>query len=178
MPLFFIVTGLFLGGNIRRRGHAGAIVEKFKTVFHPYLLCTSLGALFGRVFGGLQLNAAHPTLKSLLLSVANGDANWFLYTLFFVCLLGVLTGRLPGWLRFSLSLMLMLVLPPSRSVMPDRILQEFPFLAFGMWLGSKAPLKVNELSLSAAAAGFVFLSAFKSFACCILVKSMCLERFC
>jgi fucose 4-O-acetylase-like acetyltransferase len=161
MPLFFIATGLFLGGTMRRRGHKGTVVEKLKTILYPYLLWTLFGALFGRLFGKFQLDAAHPSLKSLLLSIANGDANWFLYTLFFVCLLAVLTGQLPDWLRFSLSLVLMLALPPFHSVMPDSILREFPFLAFGMWLGSKAPVRISDLSLSAAAAGFVFLSAFQ-----------------
>ena len=110
MPLFFIVSGIFLSASFAKRGLYKYIDNKSRTILYPYF-----------VWGVLQI-----TLQVLFANFTNGDRKpfdylyllyqprsigqfWYLYTLFNVSVLYVITKyvfKFPLWLQISLGLIL------------------------------------------------------------------------
>lgn len=103
MPLFFFLSGLFFLGSLRKRGAGRLVLNKVDTIVYPYLLWSILQGCveallsrwtngqvtFREVFSLLWLPRAH---------------FWFLYALFWICVLGALVyavraaGRQLPWL--------------------------------------------------------------------------------
>lgn len=63
MPLFFIVSGIFIGGSLKRKRLSQVIEKKFETLFYPYL-----------VWAFIQV-----TLQILLSGFVNSERSWFDY---------------------------------------------------------------------------------------------------
>ncbi|MBB5343473.1 acyltransferase family protein [Tunturibacter empetritectus] len=159
MPAFFFASGLFVCGSIRRRGSANFALEKVKTILYPYLLFAVIFAALGPLIRRFQVSYSPFHWNTFLMNVADGSVSWFLFTLFWCLLLALLTVRLPNWLRFLLSV-LVGVAPLYGTFLTDRVLQEFCFVAAGMWVGHHI-FRLEHTPKWMAAVGFVLLAAFQ-----------------
>jgi fucose 4-O-acetylase-like acetyltransferase len=157
MPAFFFVSGLFVFGSIQRRGPRNFTLEKAKTVLYPYLLFAIIFAALGPLTSRFQVSYSPFYWKTFLLNVADGSGSWFLFTLFWCLLLALLTVRFPNWLRFLLSV-LAGVAPIYGTFTTGRVLQEFCFVAAGMWVGNHI-FRLEDIPKWKAAIGFVLFAA-------------------
>lgn len=85
MPLFFIVTGIFIQNSYLKRGLSGFIKYKFSTIFYPFLIWVSLQILFqviGNKFGGSATIWTAKDLLSIILFPHKLYQFWFLYAMF------------------------------------------------------------------------------------------------
>ncbi len=88
MPLFFIVSGVFLGGSLLRKGVGGYVNNRFQTIFYPLLV-------WGAIQITLQLSFAdYVNAKRLPIDYLNLvfdprkiEQFWYLNALFFVSVL-------------------------------------------------------------------------------------------
>jgi hypothetical protein len=159
MPAFFFASGLFVYGSIQRRGAGNFTLEKVKTILYPYLLFATITPALGPLTAPFQVTHSAFHWKSFLLNVADGSVSWFLFTLFFCLLLALLTVRFPNWLRFMLSV-LVGVVPIYGTFITDRVLQEFCFVAAGMWVGNQI-FRLGTIPKWKAAVCFVLLASFQ-----------------
>ena len=159
MPAFFFASGLFVSGSIQRRGPANFTLEKMKTVLYPYLLFAIISAALGPLIQRFQVSYSPFHWNAFLKNVADGSVSWFLFTLFWCLLLALLTVRSPNWLRFLLSA-LVGVAPIYGTLITDRVLREFCFVAAGMWVGNHI-FRLEHIQKNMAAVGFVLLAAFQ-----------------
>jgi hypothetical protein len=95
-----------------------------------------------------------------LMSVADGDAGWFLFVLFLCLMLALMTARLPAWFRF-LAAVIAGLLPPFGPSFLGQVLREFCFLAAGMWVGTRI-FRLEQMRATTAALDFVLLAAFQT----------------
>jgi fucose 4-O-acetylase-like acetyltransferase len=156
MPTFFFASGLFVFGSIQQRGPANFAFEKMKTVLYPYLLFAAISAAIGPLIRRFQMSYSPFDWKVFLRNVADGSVSWFLFTLFWCLLLALLTVRFPNWLRFLLSVFAG-VAPIYGTFTTDRVLQDFCFVAAGMWVGNHI-FRLEDIPKSMAAIGFVLLA--------------------
>jgi fucose 4-O-acetylase-like acetyltransferase len=159
MPAFFFASGLFVSGSIQRRGPANFTLEKMKTVLYPYLLFAAISAALSPLIRRFQVSHSPFHWNTFLMNVADGSVSWFLFTLFWCLLLALLTVWFPNWLRFLLSV-LVAVAPIYGTFTTDRVLQEFCFVAAGMWVGNHI-FRLEVIPKSMAAVGFVLLASFQ-----------------
>jgi fucose 4-O-acetylase-like acetyltransferase len=160
MPAFFFVSGLFVISSLRKRGSRQFAVDKVKTILYPYLLFAVIDALIEPLIGRFKSSTQPIHWKSFLLSVADGDAGWFLITLFLCLMLALATARVPAWLRFVAAVLVGL-LSPRGPFLLHQVLREFCFLAAGMWVGTHI-YRLERLRAAPAALGFVLLAAFQT----------------
>jgi fucose 4-O-acetylase-like acetyltransferase len=83
MPLFFIISGIFIGASIRKRGISNFIVNKWKILLYPYLLWATIQVSLQLLFSNL-VNADR-SLKDylyILYAPREIDQFWYLYALF------------------------------------------------------------------------------------------------
>jgi fucose 4-O-acetylase-like acetyltransferase len=159
MPAFFFVAGLFVVGSIAKRGSKGFTVEKLKTILYPYLFMGMINPLIEPLVERFRSGAHTFAWKSFFLSLADGEAGWFLFTLFVCLMIALLTVKLPHWLRFVLAAGIGMT-PAFGPPLTDRVLREFCFVAAGMWVGRKI-FRLENLNAAAAIAGFVAVAAFQ-----------------
>ncbi len=114
MPLFFFLSGLFLLASFQSKGFGRSLGSKVDTIIYPYIIWSLLQ-------GGVEV---------LLSSYTNGDVSlgqvlslfsepraqfWYLYALFFVFLVSLLSLRLMGvkalYLLLTVSVSLYLFQP-------------------------------------------------------------------
>jgi len=154
MPAFFFVAGLFLLSSLNRRGWKHFVLEKLKTILYPYVLWTLIGYLtMPLLFLWIYPDAKILPVSVLLLKLIDGDAAWFLLTLFACLILAALTRSMPHWLRFVLAVALAIFAPISSVAVFYYLPHEFCFLAAGMWAGSSIR-KIDGLKPTVAAIGF------------------------
>lgn len=156
MPVFFFVAGLFLMGSLNRRGWKHFTLEKLKTILYPYVLWTLIGYLSAPLLAWIHPGVPLPGYGELALRLVDGDASWFLLTLFICLMLAALTAKLPHWLRFTLAAAVAISLPKSSVALWEYLPREFCFLAAGMWVGSSIR-KVEEMKPAIAAIGFILV---------------------
>lgn len=109
MPLFFIVSGIFLGNSLQRKGLDNYIRDRFQTVFYPLLIWGSI-----QVTIQLLLPAYTHTKRDmmgymyLLFYPRQLQQFWYLNALFFVGSLYAIIkvyGRLKTWHQLVLGLL-------------------------------------------------------------------------
>ena len=135
MPAFFFVAGLFVMSSLAKRGSQHFAVDKFKTILYPYLLFAIISVSIEPLIGRFKSGTRPFHWNTFLMSVADGDAGWFLFVLFLCLMLALMTARLPAWLRF-LAAVIAGLLPPFGPPFIGQVLREFCFLAAGMWVGA------------------------------------------
>jgi fucose 4-O-acetylase-like acetyltransferase len=88
MPLFFIVSGLFIRKSIERRSRAEFTRYKFDTILYPYLVWAVI-YLTMKILAGSFINfAMEPSAYlDILIKPRTIDHFWYLYTLFVVIML-------------------------------------------------------------------------------------------
>ena len=83
MPLFFIVSGIFVSGSLAKRGFSGFTSQKFKTILYPYFLWAALQISL-QILLSSYVNADRTLIDYtyLFYSPRRIDQFWYLYALF------------------------------------------------------------------------------------------------
>lgn len=101
MPLFFIVSGIFLGGSLLRKGTGNYIGNRVQTLLYPLLLWGSIHITLQLLFAD-YVNAGSYRQPSdylnLILQPRRVEQFWYLNALFFV---GVLYVIIKEYLKFN-----------------------------------------------------------------------------
>lgn len=85
MPLFFIVSGLFVGLSLSKKGIREYITKRFSTIFHPLLIWGSLHITLQLVFAGIVHAQREPVdYLNLVIHPRKIEQFWYLNALFFV----------------------------------------------------------------------------------------------
>jgi len=159
MPAFFFIAGLFVMGSIAKRGAKRFTVDKLKTILYPYALFAIVSAVLEPLIGRFKFETKPFQWNVFLVNLADGQASWFLFVLFFCLMLALMTVRMPAWLRFLLAALVGVAAPFGLPGISE-VLREFCFLAAGMWVGQRI-YRLEDLRLTTAAIGFVALAAFQ-----------------
>jgi fucose 4-O-acetylase-like acetyltransferase len=159
MPAFFFVAGLFVTGSIAKRGSKRFAVDKVKTILYPYVLFALISVAIEPIIARFKSGTHAFHWSTFLISLADGDASWFLFTLFVCLMLALITVRAPAWLRF-LGGVLLGMIPAFGPQGVNEVLREFCFLAAGMWVGTRI-FRLERVRLPVAALGFAALAAFQ-----------------
>lgn len=162
MPAFFFVAGLFVAGSIAKRGSRRFTIDKLKTILYPYVLLAILSVALEPLIGRFKFETKPFRWNVFLVNLADGQASWFLFVLFFCLMLALLTIRVPDWLRFLIAALVGMTLPIAIPGVSE-VLHEFCFLAAGMWVGQRV-YRLEQMGLPAAAVGFVVLAALQAIA--------------
>lgn len=99
MPMFFILSGLFISKSLAKKGARSYIMSRARLLLYPYILWAVIQATFGILFN--QYANATWNLNRYLVIFYQPNATsqlWYLITLFNVALLFVLMNT-----RFNLS---------------------------------------------------------------------------
>lgn len=85
MPLFFIVSGIFLGGSLKRKGFGEYITGRFHTIFYPLLIWGSIQVTLQIIFANYA-NADRTGMDylNLIIDPRKIEQFWYLNALFFV----------------------------------------------------------------------------------------------
>ncbi|TCM75877.1 fucose 4-O-acetylase-like acetyltransferase [Rhodovulum steppense] len=170
MPLFFLISGLFLLPSLAHRGPATFLKDRLARLFYPMLLWTY-------VFAGSKLLAGqfanHPLALSdfPLLPIPGQWQYWFLWALLLMhvgvlllrpILLSERFGRAALWGLLAASLALQAApLPPSLIFWTSNAPAFLPYLVMGMLLGEHGGLRKAGPAAGMAATGiFVLVLAF------------------
>jgi len=100
MPLFFIISGIFLGGALKKKSVNEYIGGRFKTLVWPLLLWGSIQITLQLLFKG-YVNADREPIDYLYLIIRPREIEqfWYLHTLF---LTGSLYAILKVWGKFRM----------------------------------------------------------------------------
>ncbi len=167
MPLFFILSGYFLIPGLQKHGTSGLFVNKLKSLVYPYLIW-SLAQGMLEVLGSAMTNNQTHWSEVLSLLWAPRAQFWFLYVLFLLFLLAILSSKLllsPNQ-RNALALWIKVLLPATLLARLLKQLDPFPFpldficdFAFYFFLGAaiheyrEALLRLGSKLLSAQTLG-------------------------
>jgi len=157
MPAFFFAAGLFVQRSIDRRGPGSFTLEKIKGILYPYLLFAVIYAAAQPLIGRFEVGVVPFQWRVFLLSVLDGNASWFLFTLFFCFMLALLTVRLSRSVVFWAAVVMGMT-PAFGPPLTDQVLREFCFVAAGMWVGDRA-YRMEHIGKLAAMIGLSCLSA-------------------
>lgn len=106
MPLFFIVSGLFLGYSLRRSGLGGFVRSRCETLLYPLIIWGTLHISLQLLFAGYVNAHREPSdYFRLLYDPRKIEQFWYLNALFFV---GILYAALTVWAKFNKMLHLLL----------------------------------------------------------------------
>lgn len=134
MPAFFFVSGVFLRPGVEKRGQKHYTLVKLRTIIYPYLLWAVIFAAATIPFARFMLQTT-PSWRTFFIDLITGNTSWFLPTLFFALMLGMLLRRIPTPLLFVLASIACLYTPHMNVGFLERGIRNFPFLVLGMWVG-------------------------------------------
>src|ERR1700733_10021980 len=160
MPAFFFVSGLFVTGSIAKRGGRRFTIDKLKTILYPYVLLAIISVALEPLIGRFKFETKPFRWNVFLANLADGQASWFLFVLFFCLMLALVTVRVPAWLRFLVAALVGMTVPLAIPGVSE-VLHEFCFLAAGMWVGHRI-FCLEHIRLTSAAAGFVVVAALQA----------------
>jgi fucose 4-O-acetylase-like acetyltransferase len=120
MPLFFIISGIFLGGALAKKGVKEYVSQRFKTLIWPLLIWGSIQITLQLIFAD-YVNADRKPIDylNLLIKPRQIEQFWYLHTLFFTgslyailkiygklkifhqILLGILLYGITGYFRYN-----------------------------------------------------------------------------
>jgi fucose 4-O-acetylase-like acetyltransferase len=160
MPAFFFAAGLFVGRSLDRRGARSFTIEKMKGILYPYLLFAAIYVAVQPLLRPFEVSATPFRLSTFLVNVLDGNASWFLFTLFVCFMLALATARLPNWIIFLAAVVIGMT-PAFGPPLTDRVLREFCFMVAGMWVGTRI-YHLERVGKVVAALGFVLLAVFQS----------------
>jgi fucose 4-O-acetylase-like acetyltransferase len=149
MPAFFFVSGVFLNKSVEKRGMLHFTLGKLRTILYPYILWTCVYLLASVLFSRFMLQTT-PSFHTFLYNLATGEGGWFLPSLFFCLMLGMLGRRVSKPFFFLLTIAALFWMPTTSISFVDRGICELPFLTLGMWIGN-AYTQFERLSRPAAA---------------------------
>ena len=155
MPAFFFVSGVFLRPGVEKRGEKHYTLVKLRTMIYPYVLWAVIFAAATIPFAHFMMQTT-PSLRTFFIDLVTGNTSWFLPTLFFTLMLGMLTRRTPMPLLFVLSAIACIYAPHTHVGFLERGIRNFPFLVAGMWVGGT----VTRIQRVPAALAAVLATAF------------------
>lgn len=110
MPLFFIVSGIFIGSSLTRKGIGEYIGNRFQTIFYPLMVWGSIQITLQLLFAGYASAERSPVdYLNLLIDPRKIEQFWYLNALFFVSVLYALVhhyGKARAWQQVVLGLIL------------------------------------------------------------------------
>jgi fucose 4-O-acetylase-like acetyltransferase len=85
MPLFFIISGVFLGASLRKKGLRQFIEDRFRFIFYPFLVWGCIQITMQLAFKGyVNANREPIDYLNLLWNPREIEQFWYLHALFFV----------------------------------------------------------------------------------------------
>ena len=160
MPAFFFVSGLFAMGSIAKRGARHFTADKLRTILYPYVLFAIISAAFEPLIGRYEFETKPFHWNGFLVNLADGQASWFLFVLFFCLMLLLMSARVPSWPRFLVAVLVGVAAPFGIPGISE-VLREFCFLAAGTCVGQQI-YRLDGMRLATAGAGFVALATFQA----------------
>lgn len=110
MPLFFIVSGIFIGGSLVRKGIGDYIGNRFQTIFYPLIVWGSIQISLQLLFAGYANAEREPmNYLHLIIDPRKIEQFWYLNALFFVSVLYALVhwyGKVKPWQQLILGVIL------------------------------------------------------------------------
>lgn len=110
MPLFFIVSGIFLSASFAKRGLGKYVGNKAKVILYPYFLWGVIQITLQIIFSKYVNGARKPSDYLYLIYQPNEiEQFWYLYALFNVSVLYVIfkyVFRMPFWMQFLLAIVM------------------------------------------------------------------------
>ena len=126
MPLFFIVSGIFISLSVEKSGIKKYIGTRARTILYPYFLWGALQLLLQMVFAKYANGQPDPSSFLHMFYLPRELAQfWYLYALFSVSMLYLLTKfvlKIPVWVNLVLGIgMFYLSALLYRGVLPENI---------------------------------------------------------
>lgn len=107
MPLFFIVSGIFVGSSLVRKGIGEYIGNRFQTIFYPLMVWGSIQITLQLLFAGYANASREPMdYLHLIIEPRKIEQFWYLNALFFVSVLYALVhwyGKVKPWQQLILG---------------------------------------------------------------------------
>ncbi|MEP6675446.1 MAG: acyltransferase [Ferruginibacter sp.] len=98
MPLFFIVSGVFVAGSLKKRGLQSFIATKTRTILYPYFLWGTLQISLQLIFSKFVNDPPEPKDYLYLFYLPRKiEQFWYLYCLFNVTVLYALAKAVLKW---------------------------------------------------------------------------------
>jgi fucose 4-O-acetylase-like acetyltransferase len=92
MPLFFIVSGIFIAGGLKKKGLKGYSVYRANTIFYPLLVWGFIEITFSLLTSHFTHNGTSPlNYINLLIDARKTGHFWYLNALFFISVLYAIT---------------------------------------------------------------------------------------
>jgi fucose 4-O-acetylase-like acetyltransferase len=136
MPLFFILSGIFISGSLAKKSLGRIIYSKFELLLYPYLIWATIQITI-QIFASSYTNAHRTSFDYLYIfyQPKNIDQFWYLPALFNSTVVYLLTKtklKLHGWMQIILGLALYFLSPFCRSVsMMSDWMEFYIFFAIG-----------------------------------------------
>jgi|GEM_PF-1050898 len=162
MPAFFFVSGLFLTRSIEKRGARLFVLEKVKALLYPYVLWGLIEGLSDPLTDRFRSGHNPFSIKALLLGLAEGNASWFLITLFLCTMFALAIYRLPRWTQLILALGAACAVPDMGIQVLYAPFVNFPFVLAGMLFGAGRLNLLEKLPRRVAWPGFACLLVFQA----------------
>ena len=166
MPLFFIVSGLFITNSIRRRTKQQFSQYKFDTIFYPYLVWASL-YLTLKIVAGAYINFSMDPRAyiDILIRPRTVDHFWYLYTLFVIIMLNAIFQWTVGLNRMMLLMLGLIAYACSFMIYEDYmalnvVLFYFIFMVIGILTADFILSEKNRELLSSFKLFFILLPFF------------------
>jgi fucose 4-O-acetylase-like acetyltransferase len=110
MPLFFILSGIFIGGSLARRTTGQLIFTKFENLLYPYLVWSFIQVTLQIALrGSTNADRGFIDYTYILYQPRNMDQLWYLPALFNTTVIYLLVKtklKPPGWAQLLFGLML------------------------------------------------------------------------
>ncbi|UII19725.1 acyltransferase family protein [Fulvivirga ligni] len=95
MPLFFILSGLFLRRALAKKSNGEYVYNKFNSILYPYLIWTTIQVTIQVVFSSyINSDRSYMDYLYILIRPRAIDQFWFLYTLFNTSILYLLMFKI------------------------------------------------------------------------------------
>ena len=121
MPLFFILSGIFISGSFAKRSVSQLLSTKFENILYPYLVWSFIQVSLQIALGGGMTNS-NRSIKDylyILYQPRGLDQFWYLPALFFTIVVFVLIKKYfnpPHWVQLILGLIFYFTSPYLQSV--------------------------------------------------------------
>jgi fucose 4-O-acetylase-like acetyltransferase len=136
MPLFFILSGIFISGSLSRKSLGRIIYSKFELLLYPYLIWATVQITL-QISASAYTNAHRTGFDYLYIFYQPKDIDqfWYLPALFNSTVVYLLTKtklKLHGWMQILLGLVLYFLSPFCRQVsMMSDWMEFYIFFAIG-----------------------------------------------
>ena len=99
MPLFFIISGVFIGASLKKKGLLHFIEDRFRFIFYPFLVWGCIQITMQLIFKGyVNANREPIDYLNLLWNPREIEQFWYLNALFFV---GIFYAMIKVKLKFT-----------------------------------------------------------------------------